>query len=87
MSLRTALKEARVVTVGILIAVLWTLLTILDVTGRFDWLAFDTGDTIGQTAVGGIVGLVVLVVFLALLVGLYSEVTEADPAPEAWPPQ
>lgn len=87
MSLRTALKEARVVTVGILIAALWTLLTILDVTGRFDWMGFDPADGVGQTAVGGVVGLVVLVVFLALLVGLYSEVAESDPAPEAWPPR
>lgn len=87
MSLRTALREARVVTAGILIATLWTLLTILDVVGQFDWMAFDTGDTVGQTAVGGVVGLVVLVVVLALLVGLFSEVTESDPAPDPWPPQ
>ena len=87
MSLRTALREARVVTVGILIAALWTLLTILDVTGRFDWMAFDAADTVGQTAVGGVVGLLVLLVVLALLVGLYSEVTESDPAPDPWPPQ
>ncbi|WP_435185893.1 hypothetical protein [Halobellus sp. EA9] len=87
MSLRTALREARIVTVAILVATLWTVLTILDIAGQFNWMAFDTSAYVGRTAVGGVVGLLVLIAFLGLLVGLYSEVTEADPAPETWPPQ
>jgi len=87
MTLRTALREARVVTVAVLIATLWTVLTVLDVAGRFNWMAFDTSEYVGQTAVGGVVGLLVMIALLGLLVGLYAEVTESGPGPDPWPPQ
>jgi len=87
MSMRTALRQTRWVTFGVLAAVVWTLLITFEVATAFDWTAFSPGAFVGQTAVGGIAGVAVLVLLLGLLVVLYSELTETDPAPQAWPPE
>lgn len=87
MSMRTALGQARWVTFGVLAALAWTALITYEVATTFDWAAWSPGAFEGQTAVGGIAGVAVLVLLLGLLVVLYSELTETDPAPQAWPPE
>ncbi|GGO00512.1 MULTISPECIES: hypothetical protein [Haloarcula] len=86
MTLRTALQQSKILTFVVMGAFVWLLLSLLNVMGTFDWAAINTGDFVGQTAVGGIAGVVVLAVLLGVLVVLYSEVSETSPGPEAWPP-
>lgn len=86
MSLRTALQNSRILTFAITAAFVWILLTLLSVVGAFDWYAVTSGDFIGQNAVGGVAGVVVLLAVLGALTTVYSEVSESEPVPDSWPP-
>jgi len=86
MSLRTALQQSKILTFVVLGSFIWLGATLFQVAASFDWLAFGNGDFLGVNATGGIAGVVVLAVVLGVLVVLYSEVTETDPAPQSWPP-
>jgi hypothetical protein len=86
MGTRTALRQSAVVTFGVMVATAWTLLITYEVATAFDWARWTSGDYVGQTAVSGIVGMLVLVVTLGLLVTLYGEASAGEPAPEPWPP-
>lgn len=86
MSLRNALQNSRILTFGIIAAFVWLLLNLITVVGAFDWYAAGAGDFIGQNAIGGIVGSIVLLVILGGFVALYSEAGEMEPAPDSWPP-
>lgn len=86
MSLRTALQNSRILTFGIIAAFVWTLINLITVVGAFDWYAAASGDFVGQNAVGGIVGVVVLLIILGAFVTLYSETGETEPRPQSWPP-
>lgn len=81
MGLRTALTQSRIVTLGVFAAAIWVVLTILQVYGRLGPLS---SGGVGQTPIAGVVGLVVLAGLLALLLTLYSELSEMEPAPEPW---
>ncbi|MFB6206776.1 MAG: hypothetical protein ABEJ05_09665 [Haloglomus sp.] len=85
--MRDALRRTRWITFGVLVATGWTLLVALDVATAFQWTEWPPGQFVGPTAVGGIVGLVVLAALVGLLVTLYGELTEVEPAPQAWPPE
>jgi hypothetical protein len=86
MGLRTALDQSKLLTFVALGAFVWLLLTLLDVAGEIDVFAAGSTDFVGFNATAGIAGIVVLAVVLGVLVALYSEITETDPAPETWPP-
>jgi len=86
MALRTALDQSRLLTFVVLGAFSWLLVTLLDVAGEIDFMATGQTDFIGFSATAGVVGIIVLAIVLGVLVTLYSEVTEAEPAPESWPP-
>ncbi|MFB6117737.1 hypothetical protein [Halosegnis sp.] len=86
MSLRTALQNSRVLTFAITAAVLWLLLTTLQVAASFDWLSASASDFVGQNALGGILGVLVMLVLVGALFTLYSELSESEPAPQSWPP-
>lgn len=86
MSLRTAMQQSKILTFVTLAAFVWLLVTLLDVMRNFDWLAVAGSDFVGQNAIGGIAGVVVLALLLGSLVTLYSEVSETEPGPESWPP-
>lgn len=81
MGVRTALTQSRIVTLGVVAAAIWVLLTILQVYGRLGPLS---SGGVGQTPISGVIGLVVLGGLLALLLTLYGELSETDPAPEPW---
>lgn len=87
MGMRTALRQTRWITFTVLAAAAWTLLIAYEVATAFDWANVSVQDFLGQAAVSGIVGLIVMAVFLGLLVVVYSELTETEPAPEVWPPE
>lgn len=86
MSLRTAFRQSTILTFVTLGAFVWLLFTLLGVMRNFDWLAATSGDFVGNSAAGGILGIVVLAILLGAIVTLYSEVSEEEPAPESWPP-
>jgi hypothetical protein len=83
MTIRSALGRSPLVTFAVLVAFLWVLYAGTQVFGLID--VADPGP-IGQGAVGGVVGLVVIAIALGLLVVLFGELGESEPGPETWPP-
>jgi len=81
MGLRTALTQSRIVTLGVFAAAIWVVLTMLQVYGRLGPLS---SGGVGQTPISGLIGLAVMGGLLALLLVLYSELSETEPAPEPW---
>ncbi|MFB6236125.1 MAG: hypothetical protein ABEH81_04345 [Halopenitus sp.] len=87
MSVRTALKQARWITLGVMLAVVWTLVVVAEVASSFAWANWAVQDFVGQSAMSGIVGLAVMAILLGLLVVLYGELSETEPNPTPWPPE
>lgn len=90
MTLRTAIGQSWYVTAFVLLLAGWVVVKAGDVFAAIQtlWtLSPGGGQAVGQVAASGLVGLGVLAVFLALLVGLYGEIGEASPAPSTWPPE
>jgi len=85
MTLRTAVQQSKILTFVVLGAFVWLLLTLFEVLSTLDFTT-GTASFVGQNALGGIAGVMVLAIVLGTLVVLYSEITEADPAPQSWPP-
>lgn len=85
MGTRTAIRQNPVVAFGLLFLVAWTALVAFGVATAMRLPAY--GDWVGRHGVGGLVGLVVLGTFLLLLVVLFSELAERNPAPSEWPPE
>jgi hypothetical protein len=85
MTLRTAVRQSKILTFVVLGAFVWLLLTLFEVLSTLDFTT-GTASFVGQNALGGIAGAMVLAIVLGALVILYSELTEADPAPQSWPP-
>lgn len=83
MTLRTALRRSPWITFGLLLAALWILLTWTQLFGALD---LTNAGTVGQGALSGVIGLVVLAVTLVFLVVLFGEISESEPSPEPWPP-
>lgn len=86
MTLRNAVRSTRILTFAIISVLLWGIFNLYRVATSFNWEALATPSFIGLNAVGGIVGVVVLAVFLMLLFGLYGELSENEPSPDPWPP-
>lgn len=86
MGLRTAIRQMRWTTFGVLAATAWTLLITYEVATAFQWAAWPQTSFIGQAAVAGIAGVAVLATLLGLLVTVYSELGHEEPTPRAWPP-
>lgn len=87
MGVRTALGQARWVTFGVMLAAVWTLLIAYEVATAFDWANWTVEAFLGQAAMSGIVGLLVMAILLGLMVVLYGELSESDPSPDPWPPR
>jgi hypothetical protein len=81
MGIRTAITQSRIVTLGVFAAAIWVVLTMLQVYGRMGPLS---GGGVGQTPISGIVGLLVMGGLLALLLVLFGELSEEEPAPDPW---
>jgi hypothetical protein len=85
MALKTALEHNPVLTIAFLLFGGWLAITTLNVASSMGSL---TGtDWAGHTGPGGIVGLGVLFVLGVLVVYLYAELAESDPAPDSFPPE
>lgn len=69
----------------LLLAAGWIVLTAIQVFNAME--AGGAGGFIGQTPVGGVIGLLVMLSLLALLFVIYGEVSESEPGPQSFPPQ
>ena len=85
MGIRTAIEHNALVAFGLLFAIAWTVLIGLVVVTQMGTATI--GDWVGQHGFGGVMGLLVLGVFLALLLLAFGSLGEADPAPREWPPE
>lgn len=81
MGLRTALTQTRIITLALFAAAIWIVLTMLQVYERLGPLS---GGGVGQTPISGVIGLVVLGGALALMLVLFGELSEEEPAPDPW---
>ncbi len=86
MGLRDALRQSSLLTFILLGSFAYVLLVLLNVWQAVEWFTLGSGDFVGQSAVGGIAGVVVMLVWLGVIVVLYGEVVESEPAPKSWPP-
>jgi hypothetical protein len=86
MSIQTALKQSKVLTFVVIGIFRWLLLTLIRVASAFDWTAVSAADFIGRNALGGVVGVIVMLILLGVLVTLFGELMESDPLPDTWPP-
>ncbi|MFC6989492.1 hypothetical protein ACFQJD_13680 [Haloplanus sp. GCM10025708] len=83
MSLKTALRQSRVVTFALLAASVWTILTMIQVYRSLGPLS----ETVpGQTWASGVVGLLVLAALLGLFVYAFAEAGDAQPQPTPFSP-
>ncbi|UPV73760.1 hypothetical protein M0R89_14585 [Halorussus limi] len=85
MSLRTAAKRAPILLAGVVLFGAWVALNLFRVFDAIPSL-WTGGTGVGQTLLGGLVGLLVMLTVVVLLVGLYSAISESSPAPESFPP-
>ena len=85
MTLRTAIQQSKILTFVMLGAFAWLVLTLFEVASTID-LTTGTATYVGQNALGGVAGVLVLTIVLGALVVLYSEITESDPAPQSCGP-
>lgn len=86
MSVRTALRQSKVVTFFVLLLGLWVVVAGINVF-NITRISLTVGEVVGQTAVGGVIGLLVIAVVLGLLVALYGGLSETTPTPDTWPPE
>ncbi|MFW5964415.1 MAG: hypothetical protein ACOCQM_06075 [Natronomonas sp.] len=84
MGLRTAIQQTRWITFAALAVAIWSIVVWFEVLGSIEWASMDY---IGRAAPSGVVGLVVLGAFFALLIVLFGELGEEEPSPESWPPE
>ncbi|MFB6255162.1 MAG: hypothetical protein ABEH58_00270 [Haloplanus sp.] len=81
MGIRTALSQTRIITLAVFAAAIWVILKMLQV---YEQLGALSSGGVGQTPVSGLIGLAVLGGTLALMLVLYGELSEEEPAPEPW---
>lgn len=84
MGIRTAIQQSRWVTLAALAVVIWSVVIWFEVLNGIEWASMDY---IGRSAPSGVIGLIVLGAFIALLVAIYVELGEEEPAPQSWPPE
>jgi hypothetical protein len=87
MALRNAIGRLGWIPIAVLLVLLWTIVTAISVTGMMHSYAGLDGGFVGQTFLGGAVGLLVLLGFGTAVAYLYDEMGEDEPAPEPFPPQ
>jgi hypothetical protein len=72
--------------IGVFLIAGWILLNAFSIYESLGSFSIGT-QVIGQGGVSGVIGLLVMAVFAGLLLFLYSELGETDPAPDPFPPE
>jgi len=86
MALRTALETNKMVVAAVLLFAGWMAITALQVFETMNAVTLGN-EVIGQGGMSGVIGLLVMAGTGGLLLLLYSELGETDPAPEPFPPE
>lgn len=86
MGARDSLKQGSWITVVVLLAAGWIVLVGLGMADTAS-LGIATGETVGQTVMSGVIGILVVFGVLLLAFALYGELGEQEPEPETFPPQ
>ncbi|WP_458210014.1 hypothetical protein [Haladaptatus sp. NG-SE-30] len=86
MSLRTAERQSPLLVAAVIVIGGWVILSALHVYNTMPpiW-GGEAG--VGQTVFSGLVGLLVLAVLFALIVGLTGALSESGPVPNRFPPE
>lgn len=84
MGIRTALQQTRWITLAALAVAIWSVVVWFEVLNGIEWSSMNY---IGRSAPSGVIGLIVLGAFIALLVAVFGELGEEEPTPESWPPE
>lgn len=87
MSMRSAVGQMGWIPVAGLLVLLWAIVTAVNLVGTMQSYAGLGGAYVGQTFVGGAMGLLVLLGFAAAVMFVYGEMGEDGPAPESFPPR
>lgn len=85
MGIRTAIEQNAVVTFGLIFLGVWVgmiSVRVFNVMG-----GIEMGNWVGRHGIGGLMGLIVMLVFIGLLIVTFGELGETDPAPGKWPPE
>lgn len=85
MGLKTAFEHNPVLLMALLLFGGWLAVTAGSVVESIG--DASRGMWVGPNGVGGVMGLTVLLALGVLLVYLYAELAESDPAPESFPPE
>ncbi|WP_226479396.1 hypothetical protein [Natrinema amylolyticum] len=85
MGIRTAIDHNPLLAFGFLIAAGWTVLVGLQIVNAMGSVA--GGDWVGRHGLGGLMGLIVLAIFLGVVIAAFGALGEPEPAPEEWPPE
>ncbi|APW96268.1 hypothetical protein CHINAEXTREME_00160 [Halobiforma lacisalsi AJ5] len=85
MGFRTAVEHNPLVAFGLLFAAVWTGVVGAQIVSQMRGVT--PGSWVGQHGFGGLMGLIVMGAFLALVLVAFAELGEPDPAPGEWPPE
>lgn len=85
MGIRTAIEHNGLVTFALLFAIGWVVLIGLQISTQMG--SPTSIDWVGRHGLGGLMGLLVMLVFLGLTIAAFSALGEPDPVPEEWPPE
>lgn len=81
------MEQSRLLTFVVFALLAWLLVTVFRVVADMNSIWTATGDPIGPTAMGGIMGILVMLGLVVLFVVYFSELGSAGPGPSTWPPE
>ncbi|SEV84955.1 hypothetical protein [Natrinema salifodinae] len=85
MGIRTAVDQNPLLAFGLLFIAGWAVFVgshIISVMG-----SITGGDWVGRHGLGGLMGLLVLAIFLGIVIAAFGALSEPEPAPNEWPPE
>lgn len=85
MGLRTGVKQLGWVPIAVLLVLLWTIVSAVNILGMTQ--SYAGGEFVGRAFLGGAAGLIVLFGFGVAVAYLFSTMGETEPAPESFPPR
>ncbi|TYL35861.1 hypothetical protein CV102_25480 [Natronococcus pandeyae] len=85
MGIRTAIEHNALVTFLLLFAIGWVVLIGLQITAQMG--SPTSINWVGRHGLGGVMGILVMLIFLGLVIAAFGALGEPDPAPEEWPPE
>lgn len=85
MGIRTAIDHNPLLTFGLLFAAGWVLLVGFQIVNAMG--SVTGGNWVGRHGLGGVMGLIVMAIFLGVVIAAFGALGEPEPAPGEWPPE